>query len=162
MRGWRTAEDRAARGAALLALLAIAAVLVSTWIARTPPGTVFRTVVGGGVGSHSVSVALGDTTGLVTAIEPASAAGPPSVLPIVDGADAVVVTWGTQACDQATTFTFQSSADGYRLAFRIDHGGLFTYGCQGNLSDVQGMRIRFSQPVPVASIVIQGDGSPWP
>jgi len=83
---------------------------------QTPAGTVFKANVMQSDWSHSMPVVLGDQTGLVTAIESTSTDWSNGSLPTVredmDDPHAVIVSWGTGACDKATGLSFHDSPAG--------------------------------------------------
>ena len=124
-----------------------------------PAGTVFKIVTASPDGSNRMPVALGDETGLVTAIEGAkgsSGVGFEQVLVEADPADAkaVIVSWTSGACDDDTSIGFKRSGTDFTLRLRVNNG--FETGCTANLV-FHAIRIRFSEPVPADSIeAIQG------
>ena len=125
---------------------------------QTPAGTVFKANVTQPDGSYSMPVALGDQTGLVTAIESTSGDWSNGSLPAVqqDPAEphAVLVSWGTGACDDATGLSFDASDAGYSLVIHIDEG-FNLGGCTAQLL-IRGLRVRFSKAIPTDSITVLG------
>jgi len=123
---------------------------------QTPAGTVFKANVTDG--SHSMPVVLGDQTGLVTAIESTtgdwSNGGLPAVRGDLDDPHAVIVSWGTGACDKASSLSFHDSDAGFRLDIQIDEGFNLT-GCTADLL-IRGLRVRFSKAIPLTSITVIG------
>lgn len=157
----RDAIERAAHGGLLLAFVVVGAVLVhvvQVAAARTPPGTVFR-AESPEFHDQVLSMALGDQTGLVTAIERPRdwANSDPAAQTAADGGRSLLVAWEHGGCDAAAILTFDRSPSGYRLDIRADHG--FGIGCS-ELCIVEGLRIRFSEPVPPGSISVRRDRSP--
>src|SRR5262245_6981723 len=107
-------------------------------------------------GSYPMPVVLGDETGLVTAIESASgdgSAGLPQVKPDPQNPNAVIVSWGTGACDDGTAVSVQRAGAGLRLDLAVHSG--FDLGCTAQLL-IRGLRIQFSEVVPANSIVAHG------
>jgi hypothetical protein len=124
---------------------------------QTPAGTVFKANVMQPDASYSMPVALGDQTGLVTAIESATGDGSgslPAVQEDPDDPHAVIVSWGTGACDKATGLSFEGFDAGYRLDIQIDEGFNLT-GCTAQVV-IRGLRVRFSKGIPVDSITVRG------
>jgi hypothetical protein len=103
-----------------------------------------------------MAVVLGDETGLVTAIESAmgeSTGELPGVRPDPDDPNAVIVSWGTGACDDETAVTMQRSGGGLRVGITVNAG--FSLGCTAQLV-FRGLRVTFSEPVPADSIQVSG------
>jgi hypothetical protein len=99
---------------------------------------------------------LGDQTGLVTAIESAPGEGDgegPSVRPDPDDPKAVIVSWGTGACDDDTGVALQRSGAGFRMDIDVHEG--FNLGCTAQLL-FRGLRVRFSEAVPADAIDVFG------
>src|SRR5919112_1638047 len=85
---------------------------------QSPLGTQFRATVVQPDASYPMPVVLGDQTGLVTAIEsaPGDRAGLlPSVKADPDDSNAVIVSWGTGACDDDTGVSLQRLSAGFRM-----------------------------------------------
>lgn len=119
-------------------------------------GTEFRATVVQPDGSYAMPVVLSDQTGLVTAIEsaPGDGAGAlPSVQPDPADSNAVIVSWGTGACDDDTGVTLQRSATGFRMDIVVSSG--FDLGCTAQLL-IRGLRVRLSETVPVDAIEVSG------
>jgi hypothetical protein len=125
-----------------------------------PAGTRFETTVAQPDGSYPMPIVMGDQTGLVTAIEPAT--GDSSMafneLPRVkldpDDASAVLVTWITGACTDDTAVSLQRFGDGFRLRLDVHEG----FGACMGMALFRGLRIRFSEPVPADSITATSSG----
>lgn len=124
---------------------------------QAPAGKVFKATVVQPDGSYPMPVALGDQTGLVTAIEPAngtwSSGDLPSIQVDVGDPNSVIVSWGTGACVDDTGLSFDRTTTGYSLSIQV-HSGLIL-GCTAQLL-VRGLRVRFSAAVPANSISVQG------
>lgn len=121
---------------------------------QPPGGTLFRATVLQPDDSYPIPVVLGDQTGLVIAIESApgdSAIGDlPLVKPDPDDPNAVIVSWGTGACDDDVAVSFERSGARYRLAMEV-HDGFSLGGCTAQLL-IRGLRIEFSTAIPADSI----------
>jgi hypothetical protein len=143
--------SRAIKALSLACLLAVSATACDK-----PAGTPFRTTVLQPDGSYPIPVLLGDQTGLVVAIESAVVEDPgglPNVRPDPVDPNAVIVVWGTGACDDDVDVSFRRSSPGYRLDIEV-HAG-FTFGCSAQLL-FRALRIRFSEAVPAATIAAHG------
>lgn len=132
-------------------IFALAFLLAAVSTACQPPaGTLFRTTVVEPDGSYPMPVVLGDQTGLVVSVEPAPGVNPDSHLPNIqpDPTDpnALILSWGTGACDDESVVSFQRSATGLRLDVEV-RNGFSLGGCIGMLL-FRGLRIRFSTPIP--------------
>jgi hypothetical protein len=133
--------------------LALVAVLSAC---HAPAGTQFRTTVVQPDGSYAMPVVLGDQTGLVSAIEsvPGQAGAElPSVGPDADDPSAVIVTWGTGACDDDTTLALQRSGLGFRIDIAVNAG--FNLACTAQIL-IRGLRIQFSEPVSADAFEVFG------
>jgi len=133
--------------------LALVAVLSSC---QAPAGTQFRATVVQPDGSYAMPVVLGDQTGLVTAIESAPFEGYvelPSVRPDPNDPNAVIVSWGTGACDDDTSLALQRSGPGFRIDIAVNAG--FTLACTAQLL-YRGLRIQFSTAVSADAFDVFG------
>lgn len=123
-----------------------------------PAGTTFGATLIQPDGSYPITVVLGDQIGLVTAIDSASGDWNGGDLPLVepdpDDANAVILSWGTGACDDDTAVSFQRSGAGYRLDVEV-HDGFNLGGCTAQLL-IRRLVIRFAEAVPANSIVAFG------
>jgi hypothetical protein len=132
------------------------ALVVMVSACQAPAGTQFRATVVQPDGSYAMPVVLGDQTGLVTAIEAAPGDGGserPSVQPDPDDPNAVIVSWGTGACDDDTAVALRRSGAGFRMDIVV-HEGL-NLGCTAQLL-FRGLRVRFSESVPDDAIDVFG------
>jgi hypothetical protein len=118
-----------------------------------PAGTLFETTVSQPDGSYPMPVALGDQTGIVTAIEPALGDSSARTEPLVepDPADAknVLVSWIGGACDNDVALSLQRS--GSTFALHLDVHGKLGLGCPA-VGLIRGLRIRFSEPIRADAI----------
>jgi hypothetical protein len=135
----------------------VASLIVIVTAACQPAGALFNTTVHQPDGSYPMPVVLGDQTGLVIGIEPTVGDFPrgdlPNVQPAQDDPNAVIVSWGTGACDDDSAVSFQRSEAGYRLTVVV-HGG-FSMGCTAQLL-IRTLQIRFSEAIPASSILAIG------
>ena len=94
-------------------------------------------------------VVLGDQTGLVVSVEPALGVNPdqhlPNIQPDPTDPNALILSWGTGACDDESVVSVKRSGTGLRLDVEVRSG--FNLGCMGLLV-FRGLRIRLSTPIP--------------
>lgn len=130
---------------------------VFTTACLQPAGTLFRATALQPDGAYPMPVTLGDETGFVVAIESAPGDYGDGDLPHVqsdpEDPNAVIVSWGTGACDDDTAASFKGAAAGYRLDLDVNEG--FPVACSAQLL-IRGLRIRFSTPIPADTIGVFG------
>lgn len=121
-----------------------------------PPGVVFRTTLANTSGEFPLPVALGDTSGIVVGIGPASVSSvdfrDAGVFVDPTRPNAFILTWLGGMCDDDVALVFSPTDSGYdiRLAIRQGIGG-----CPG-AGILRGLRIETSEPISVGAITISG------
>jgi hypothetical protein len=142
--------------------LVAARLLVAIVIAACgpPAGELFRTALPT-VDGDPLPVELGDSTGLVTAIEPADFDSDAVLEPLVKAdptePNAFVLSWLGGLCDGEAALSFWRSETAFGLNLVVRGGpGLFG-GCAG-AGVPRGLRIKTSSPIAVDSIVVYGTG----
>jgi hypothetical protein len=137
------------------AIASLGLVLAIVAAACLPPaGTLFKTTVVQPDGSYPLPVALGDQTGLVTAIEPIVADGSGSFELAVkadpDNANALILTWIGGACDDDVAIALARSESGFSLFLDTKAG----FGACMALGLFRAIRIRVSEPIAADSIAV--------
>ena len=139
------ARHRGSIGIVAFALL-VAAVSMGC---ERPAGNLFRATVAGPEGEYPMPVVLGDQTGLVVSVEPAQGVNPdqhlPNIQPDPTDPNALILSWGTGACDDESVVLVKRSGTGLRLDVEVRNG--FSLGCMGLLV-FRGLRIKLSTPIP--------------
>ena len=123
---------------------------------QSPPGTQFRATTVQPDGSYPMPVVLGDQTGLVVAIKSAPGDGSarlPSVQPDLGDPKAIIVTWGTGACDDDTGIGLQRSGDRFQMRIAVNSG--IDLGCTSQLL-ARGLWVQFSEAVDADAFDVSG------
>jgi len=128
-----------------------------------PIGQLFKTTLlhispDNPAGDLALPVVLGDETGLVVAIEPATGDTSdlkPSVRSDPADPNAVIVSWLGGMCDSDAELLFRPHEAGYTLALTV--GRKLGLGCPA-AAVLRGLRIKTSAPVVPESIETFGSG----
>lgn len=121
-----------------------------------PAGTLYKTTLTTADGSYPMPVTLGDTTGLVTSMQPGVPdpfTQTPSVSVDPGDPSVLVVSWLGGMCEDETVLGFWPDAEGYGM-YVATRGGPGLFGGCPAAGIVRVIRITLSSPIAADKIVL--------